>query len=87
MRYATSRGPQRPTVYSYAEYGEVSVLPKAVVIWAGLSDSDPILIEMDDPEGNDDSICCTSANDDYRRSFVQIADLIDGGVDNAGDES
>lgn len=69
---------------------EFSLLPSSVRIWAGLDKEDPYLrpfIEGDegyDHEREADSqgeMSCVAANDDEDLTFLDIADLIDGGED------
>jgi hypothetical protein len=69
--------------------GERALLPPSVQAWAGLHSDDPLLrpyVEGDEGylsyNGDDQEwMHCSSANDDEGLTFLDIADLIDGGED------
>lgn len=48
--------------------GSGGILPTAVMVWAGLDDVDPKI---------DSSVRSIEANDMFRKSFAEIADLIE----------
>lgn len=54
-----------------------AVLPRIVMEWAGLEDSDPEVVVPEDEASKASTLGLTTVNDDLRLNFHQIADLID----------
>lgn len=68
---------------SYGRFQNSTSLPEEVMDWAGLTSDDPILLTRPYADGSgQESITCAMANDSQHLTFAQIADLIDGGMEN-----
>lgn len=75
-----------------SDYLSVSVgeLPRAVMDWAGLSVSSPLVEDLNpdyDPDDDDElaeletfSVALSELNDNYNKTFTEIADLIERGL-------
>jgi hypothetical protein len=61
----------RSGIWAYGADTDTGVLPREVLDWAGLKDSDPLV-----PVG-DDAASLTTVNDDYKMTFTEIAHLIE----------
>lgn len=63
--------------FKIGEYSfEYTALPREVMEWAGLPTRDPS-VELEDGDGDVINTCLTILNDDLRKSFSEIADLIE----------
>ena len=64
--------PWVPDAFSFVYADELNVLPSIVRKWAGLLRKDPIVKEAEAP--------LTYMNDSQRRTFAEIADVIEKGL-------
>ena len=87
----TTRTPPLEQIIMYGHERNVGALPQEVYKWAGLTDPTTTREYWEDPILHSDwkgiRMRCGAANDSYHLSFNDIADLIDGGGNNASDEA